>query len=211
MHHPSPRDYNFIAPLYDHIFRKPLSEGHVKIGNLLRKTSVRKERCKVLEVGVGSGLTFDYLPSGMNYVGIDISKKMLSVASSKLPLKNKTIELKVMNAERLKFADNTFDLVLAPSVLSAMNKPLKGLEEIIRVTKPGGRIAVIVNLRKKDSLKSDFVKAFDPLTRKFLGFRLDLYMDDLRQFKNVKMIEQKEVNNLFGQSLSTYVLLEKIK
>jgi phosphatidylethanolamine/phosphatidyl-N-methylethanolamine N-methyltransferase len=207
----SPRNYNFIAPVYDHVFSKPLSEGHQKIGNLMRKLRTPGKKCKILEVGVGSGLTLGYLPGDVDYLGIDVSERMLSIAQTKIKKsKHKEIKLAVMNAERMSLASDTFDLVLAPSVLSAMADPMKGLKEIIRVTKKKGKIAIIVNLRKKDSFKSDVVKSFDPFTRKFLGFRLDIYAEDFQKFKNVKILEMKEVNSLFGQSLSTYVLMEKL-
>lgn len=207
----TPRDYSFIAPMYDHIFNRPLSEGHQKMGSLMVKSRLKGRVIKILEVGIGSGLTLDHVPTRVEFTGIDVNEKMLSRAHKKAArLKNRTVHLKQMNAEKLSFSSNSFDLVLAPSVLSAMDQPMKAVKEMIRVTKKGGKIAVIVNLKQEGTLKSEMMKVLDPFTRKFLGFRLDLKLEDLQKFKSLRLIEKKEVNNLLGQKLSTYVLFEKI-
>lgn len=205
------KDYSFIAPMYDHIFNIPLAEGHKKIGALLRKNRLKTRSSKVLEVGVGSGLTFPHVPSHIDFTGIDVNKNMLSQAARKVQrLKKNKINLQIMNAEKMKFASNSFDLVLAPSVLSAMDKPMTGLKEIIRVTRKGGKIAVIVNLRKPGSKRSSLVKVLDPFTRKYLGFRLDITMEEMLKFKNLKVLEKKEINSFLGRPLSTYILFEKL-
>lgn len=206
----TPRDYTFIAPMYDHIFNRPLSEGHQKMGTLMTKSRMKSRVIKILEVGVGSGLTLDHVPPRVEFTGIDVNEKMLTRAHKKASrLKNRSVKLRQMNAEKLKFTTSSFDLVLAPSVLSAMEQPMKAVKEMIRVTRKGGKIAIIVNLKQEGSLKSEMMKVLDPLTRKLLGFRLDLKLDDLQKFKGIKLIEKKEVNNLLGQKLSTYLLFEK--
>jgi phosphatidylethanolamine/phosphatidyl-N-methylethanolamine N-methyltransferase len=203
--------YSFIAPMYDKIFLRPLAEGHKEIGSLLKRSRPKGRQLKVLEVGVGSGLTLPHVPVGVDFTGIDVNDKMLAVAERKSNiLKTRKISLHQMNAERMQFTPNMFDLVIAPSVLSAMDRPMKGLQEIVRVTKRGGKIAIIVNLKKEGTLKSKFMKALDPVTRKLLGFRLDLTLNDFKKFKNLKVLEVKDVNSFMGQSLSTYLLFEKV-
>lgn len=207
----TPRDYSFIAPVYDHIFNIPLAEGHQKMGTLMKKTRSKNGASKVLEVGVGSGLTFSHVPAHVDFTGIDVNEKMLSQASKKaVMLKKRKINLEIMDAVKMRFASHTFDLVMAPSVLSAMQEPMSGLKEIIRVTKKGGKIAVIANLRQADKNDSTILKVLDPFTRKFLGFRLDLTLEEMNKFKNLRIVEKKPINNFFGQALSTYVLFEKI-
>ena len=211
MHTANLTDYSFIAPIYDKIFLRPLSEGHKELGSLLRRNRPKGRLLRVLEVGVGSGLILPHVPAGVDYTGIDVNEKMLEVATRKVNiLRTRKIQLQQMNAERMAFTPNSFDMVIAPSVLSAMAKPLKGLQEIVRVTKRGGKIAVIVNLRKEGTFRSKVIKALDPFTRRFMGFRLDLSLDDFKKFKMLKILEVKEVNTLFGQPLSTYILFEKL-
>lgn len=205
----APRDYSFIAPLYDHIFQRFLSQGHHEIGNLLR--NVRNKRAvKVLEVGVGSGLSLNYLPPSIDYKGIDINEKMLLRARDKAKmLGRRKIVLELMNAQKLAMKDNSYDLVLAASVITAVDSPLQTMKEMIRVTKKGGHIAVIANLRENDSVRSQFVKILDPITRKYLGFRTDLDLESIKKLRNVKLLQQKKVNNILGFPLSSFLLFEK--
>lgn len=205
----APRDYSFIAPLYDHIFQRFLSQGHHEIGNLLR--NVRNKRSvKVLEVGVGSGLSLNFLPPSIDYKGIDINEKMLLRARNKAKvLGRKKIVLELMNAERLAMKDNSYDLVLAASVITAVDSPLQTMKEMIRVTKKGGHIAVIANLRENDSVRSQIVKVLDPFTRKYLGFRTDLDLESIKKLRNVKLVRQKKINNVLGFPLSSFLLFEK--
>lgn len=205
-----PRDYSLIAPVYDHVFNKALSEGHRRIGSLLRAKRSTKEM-KVLEVGVGSGLTLDYLPNSVQFTGVDINEKMLSLAYEKAKkLKRKKIELALMDAQKLSYKSNTFDLVFAASVITAVENPQMAMKEMIRVTKKGGQIAIIANIRDKKSYKSQFIKQFDPITKKILGFRTDIDSDFFMVFKEIRMIEKDQVNNLLGFPLSSFLLLKKI-
>lgn len=205
----TPRDYSLIAPIYDHVFNLPLSEGHRTIGDLI--DGLKKKRgFKMLEVGVGSGLTLQYVPQQIQFVGIDINERMLARARSKAHKhSNKKISLEVMNAERLKFSDETFDLVVAPSVITAMGSPLQGVREMIRVTKKGGHLAIIANLRVENSLGSEMVRLMDPVMKKFLGFRTDLRLEDFNRFKSIRLVEKKQINCLMGFPLSWYLLFEK--
>jgi phosphatidylethanolamine/phosphatidyl-N-methylethanolamine N-methyltransferase len=203
-----PRDYSLIAPVYDHVFNKFLSEGHRTLGELL-KSKKTIPGYKVLEVGVGSGLTFDYLPNGIEYSGIDINKKMLTLAHLKAKShKRKKITLAEMDAHKLTYKSNSFDMVMAASVVSAVENPEKVLKEMIRVAKKGGQIAVITNVRESN-YKSRIVKSFDPFTKKFLGFRTDMDSNIFSKFKELELIESRPVNNVMGFQLSTYLLFKK--
>lgn len=205
-----PRDYSLIAPVYDHVFNRALSEGHKRIGSLLRNKKPVKEM-KVLEIGVGSGLTLPHLPNSVQFTGIDINQKMLSLAFDKAKkFRKKKINLSIMDAHKMSFKAGSFDMVVAASVISAVQDPQKAMKEMIRVTKKGGKIVIIANVRNNDSLKSRVVKTFDPLTKKYLGFRTDIDSDFFQQFRDIRMIEKENVNSLFGFPLSSFLLFEKI-
>lgn len=202
-----PRDYSLIAPVYNHVFNKVLSEGHRTLGSLIRKK--KNPALKVLEVGVGSGLTINYLPNGIDYEGIDINAKMLTQAQSLIKIyPKKKIKLNVMDAHKLTYKANSFDVVMAASVLSAVSDPEEVMKEMIRVTKKGGEIAVVTNLRR-NTIGSRIVRRFDPVMKKFIGFRTDMDQNVFQNFKGVELIEQKQVNNLMGFPLSTYLLFRK--
>ncbi len=205
----SPSDYSLLAPFYDLLFDRPLSEGHARIGELLSEEALQHPKLKVLEIGVGSGLILNRLPAGVDYTGIDVNEKMLDLARQKAKrLKlEKRVHLSNMDAENLSLEDQSFDLVIAPSVLSAMGDPAKAFEEMIRVTKVRGKIAIVVNLRDA-GLRSKLVRPFDPLTRKFIGFRLDLTRKHFLN-RGLTLLEDRPVNKLFGFSLSSFLLFEK--
>jgi phosphatidylethanolamine/phosphatidyl-N-methylethanolamine N-methyltransferase len=203
----TPRDYSLIAPIYDRIFNKPLSEGHREIGLLIKR--LNKKGLKILEVGVGSGLTLAQIPTGVEFTGIDVNEKMLSFARKKAQrISRRKINLQTMNAEKMSFRAGQFDLVMAPSVITAVESPVRCMQEMIRVTKKGGHIAVIANLRTK-SIKSQVVKFFDPLTKRYLGFTTDIDMTTFTNFQQLELIECKQVNNLMGFPLSTFLLFKK--
>ena len=205
----SPSDYSLLAPFYDLLFDRPLSEGHGRIGALLTEEALQHPKMKILEIGVGSGLILNRLPSGVHYTGIDVNEKMLELArkkSKRLGLENR-VHLSNMDAENLSFEDGSFDLVIAPSVLSAMGNPPKAFAEMVRVTRHGGKIAVVVNLRDK-GLRSRLVLPFDSLTRRFIGFRLDLTREKLLN-RELTLLEDRSINKLFGFPLSSFLLYEK--
>lgn len=197
-----PRNYSFIAPLYDTIFAKPLGEGHFLIGELIKDNPHKK----ILEVGIGSGLTLEHVEEH-DFTGIDISDEMLCEAQVKV-LGRHNIKLFKMDAEELEFSKNSFDIVLAPSVLSAVSAPLEVFKEMIRVTRPGGTIVVIANFSDDRKMMS---KVLDPFTKSFLGFRMDLELSSLKKFKELKLIEQKKINHIAGLNLSWYLKFEKQK
>ena len=106
---------------------------------------------KVLEVGVGTGKNLPYYPSGVKVVGIDFTPGMLQLAKKKqTSLANKNITLLEMDAERITFSDNEFDAALESFVLCVTPNPERVFREIIRVTKPGARIAIFDYCRSQN-------------------------------------------------------------
>lgn len=203
-----PRDYSMIAPVYDQVFNRFLCDGHKRLGAMLKKEKPSKD-FKILEVGVGSGLTLSYLPANVQYSGIDINEKMLELAHEKAKLlKKKNIDLSVMDAHKLTYKAGSFDLVLGASVITAVEDPQSVMKEMIRVTKKGGRIAIIANIRN-NSYRSQIVRRFDPLTKKFLGFRTDMDANYFGNFKGLKLLQKEPVNSVMGFHLSSFLLFEK--
>src|SRR5512143_133504 len=88
----------------------------------------------ILEVGVGTGLSLPLYPDNCHVTGIDISLPMLQRAAAKVVKHGKSnVELKRMSAERLKWADGTFDKVLLSYVISCVEKPSSVIAEVHRV------------------------------------------------------------------------------
>jgi phosphatidylethanolamine/phosphatidyl-N-methylethanolamine N-methyltransferase len=210
MSHVGPRDYNHLAPFYDHIFHGILNEGHELIGHILSgERPLRGKR--VLEVGVGSGLTLNYLPRSIEYTGVDINEHMLELANKKMKsLGRRNYRLELMDAEHLRFKKESFDFVIAASVLTAVQDPEHTMKEMIRVTKRGGKIAIVANMRQDGNLRSSLFKRFDSFTKRYLGFRMDLHSDSFTQFESIRLIGQMDVNKIMGIPLSSFLIFEKL-
>jgi phosphatidylethanolamine/phosphatidyl-N-methylethanolamine N-methyltransferase len=161
-------------------------------------------------MGVGSCLTLDHLPNGIQYTGVDINQKMLTLAHANAwRLKRKQITLALMDAHKLKIRAGSFDLVIAASVITAVEDPEATMREKIRVTKSGGHIAVIANLRDRKSYRSSIVRRMDPLTKRFLGFRTDIDAGFFAGFKGLREVRNEALKILLGFPLSSFVLLKK--
>lgn len=138
------RTYERLAPLYDLVFGRFLDAGRVATATAARAVGPRS----LLEVGVGSGLTLSMYPADVQIVGIDLSEPMLARArrrAARLP--DRDIRLLQMNAEQMDFADDSFDCVTIPYVLSVTPHVDRLVAEVRRVCKPGGTILVVNHFR----------------------------------------------------------------
>ena len=73
--------------------------------------------------------------------GIDLSPKMLSLARRRLGEK---VELKKCNAEKIEYPDDCFDKIICTEVVEHTLHPAKVIEEIARVSKPGGIVILSI-------------------------------------------------------------------
>lgn len=155
------------APVYDLVFGPIFERG--------RKVAIAAaERIggRILEVGVGTGSSLpDYAPHN-RLVGVDISEPMLRRAKERVVegrLQN-VEALAVMDAARLGFPDESFDVVVAQYVITAVPDPEGALDEFARVLKPGGEIVLINHIGAETGLWRAFEQWFSPVARK-LGWR----------------------------------------
>lgn len=131
--------YRFYAPFYDVVFGPVLDEGR-----LIMARAVGPAVERLLEVGVGTGLALPRYPSNIQVVGVDISLDMLVRAQKHAERREPgRTHLLCADAEQLPFADNAFDCVTLPYVLSVTPNPRALLEELRRVCRPGGQVLVL--------------------------------------------------------------------
>ena len=106
---------------------------------------------KVLEIGVGTGKNIPYYPEEVELMGIDLSPGMLKQAHKLLPDHAKDrITLREMDAQQMDFTDNTFDEVVATFVFCSVPDPVVGLQEALRVTRPGGKLHLLEHMKAEE-------------------------------------------------------------
>src|SRR5579872_3116138 len=127
---------------------------------------------RVLDVGVGTGLSLSDYASTTKVCGVDISEPMLRKAQQRVrALGLKNVEtLAVMDAKHLAFKDSSFDAVVAQYVITAVPDPEATLDDFIRVLKPGGELILVNHIGAENGPRRAFELAFAPLARR-LGWR----------------------------------------
>lgn len=148
-----------------------------------RQTAVeltdRSVGARVLEVGVGTGLSLPLYPSHVKVTGIDISKEMLHYAKELVKEDNlKNVEsLLTMDAENMSFPDSSFDSIVAMYVATVVPNPKKFVQEIRRVCKPGGKIILLNHFANKERLFGKVAELVSPIS-KYVGFRTNLTLEE---------------------------------
>lgn len=155
------------APVYDLVFGAVYDVGR-------RASIAAAERIggRILDVGVGTGISLaDYSPRN-HIVGVDYSEPMLRKAQDRVARRKLThVEaLAVMDAQRLGFRDAFFDAVVAQFVITAVPNPEAVLDEFLRVLRPGGEIILVNHLGAEAGLRRELEHWFAPLARR-LGWR----------------------------------------
>jgi phosphatidylethanolamine/phosphatidyl-N-methylethanolamine N-methyltransferase len=161
--------YGRWAPVYDLIFGRVFSAGRRAAIDAAESIGGR-----ILEVGVGTGLSLPGYARGNTIYGVDISAPMLRKARDRVArLRLDQVEgLAVMDAENLTFPDESFDVVVAQYVVTAVPQPERALDEFARVLRPGGEIVITSRIGAEAGLRGVLEKCLMPLTRR-LGWRTE--------------------------------------
>lgn len=159
------------APIYDFVFGKVFERGRsASIEAAVKACGTQGAR--LLEVGVGTGLSLpDYAPH-IRIVGVDLSEPMLRKAQEKV-IEQKLVNveaLAVMDAQRMAVPDRSFDVIVAQYVITAVPDPEATLDEFARVIKPGGEIILVNHIGAESGLRRVFELCFAPIARR-LGWR----------------------------------------
>jgi phosphatidylethanolamine/phosphatidyl-N-methylethanolamine N-methyltransferase len=134
------KTYGRYAPLYDWLFGAVLEPGRRALTSEVNRLAPRR----LLEIGVGTGLTLAGYPAETSVVGVDLSPDMLRQAQRRAhDLPGRDIELLLLDGESLPFEDHSFDCVTLPYVLSVTPQPAKLLAEMRRVCKPDGTLLIL--------------------------------------------------------------------
>ena len=184
------RRYNRFSYIYD-LFEKPMEASVFK---KWRSELIKPLRGDVLEIGVGTGKNLSYYNKEAKVTAIDISSGMLSKARNKLKeTNNKNIKLMEMDAQNLKFKNNSFDYVICTFVLCSVPDPVKALQEMKRVCKKNGKIIMIEHMLSKNKFIAFYENIHNPITRFLFGFNVNRKTDENVIKAGLKIIKMKNM------------------
>lgn len=164
------RRYNRLAPYFDSL------EGFLEglFFSQWRKTLWDKVQGEhILEVGVGTGKNFSCYPSGTRVTAVDFSEVMLKLAKKKRSHEGIDVELVLMDVQSLCYADNSFDTIAATFVFCSVPQPIKGLQELYRVCKPGGQVLLLEHVLSSNPLMAKMMHLMNPLIASVFGANIN--------------------------------------
>jgi phosphatidylethanolamine/phosphatidyl-N-methylethanolamine N-methyltransferase len=197
--------YGRWAPIYDLVFGKVFDRGR-------QSTIAEADRIggRILDVGVGTGLSLSDYARSTKICGVDISEPMLRRAQARVRAQGLTnVEtLAVMDAKTLAFADNSFDAVVAQYVITAVPDPEATLDDFVRVLKQGGELILVNHIGAESGPRRLFELAFAPLARR-LGWRPEFPWERLVKWAathgGVQLAERRAMSPMGHFSLIRYV------
>lgn len=166
------------APVYDAVcgpfFRSGRKAAARRAGQLGKQ---------VLEVGVGTGLSFEDYSAEHTIIGIDASPEMIErarkrVATQRVP---QVKSLHVMDAHDMSFPAGSFDVVVAQFVITLVERPERVLDECARVLKPGGAIVLVNHFKSGQGLTGRLEQRFAQPARR-VGLRPDFPLERLENW-----------------------------
>jgi phosphatidylethanolamine/phosphatidyl-N-methylethanolamine N-methyltransferase len=196
------RVYGKLAPVYDLVFGKVLQPG--------RRAAVARMGLRpsmsVLEVGVGTGINLPLYPPESRVTGIDLSSAMLEKARERVAQEQLShVRLYEMDAAHLRFAENSFDVVYAPYVISVVPEPVRVAREMRRVCRMGGTILVLNHFRSGNPLVASIERILATVTL-HIGFKSDL---DLIDFLSESRLEPRSIEKVNVPAIWSLVICIK--
>ena len=184
--------YRRWAPFYDRTFGVVAAEGRKHAVQLINRGSGR-----VLEVGVGTGLSLPAYKRHLEIVGIDLSPEMLEKARERVAKDNlrHVTGLHEMDAGNLEFPDNSFDTVVAMYVMTVVPDPEKVMRELSRVCRPGGEVMIVNHFSSEEGMRGWVERRMAPFADK-IGWRPVFDVDRVLVCDDLKLVEKKGLRPL---------------
>jgi phosphatidylethanolamine/phosphatidyl-N-methylethanolamine N-methyltransferase len=182
--------YDKLAKVYDLFFGPTLHPGRLQA---IDRMSIQPGE-RVLEVGVGTGINLSLYPREADVIGIDFSSSMLEKARERAARPDAApVRLLQMDAAAMRFADDAFDIVYAPYLISVVPDPVKVAQEMRRVCRPGGRIIFLNHFLSPNPILSRIERLISPATI-HIGFKSDLDLPAFLAQAGLEPVSIEKVN-----------------
>lgn len=178
--------YRRWAPVYDQSFG-----AFTRGGRRRCVAEVNRRGGRVLEVGVGTGLSLASYSPHLAVTGVDFSAEMLARAEARvaaLGLRH-VVALRRMDARRLDFPDASFDTVVAMHLVSVVPEPERVVSEMARVCRPGGEVIILNHFLHGSGPLAAAGRALSPLADQ-LGWHSDFPMERVLGEPMLELVEQ---------------------
>jgi len=185
--------YDRWAPVYDLTFGAVFRRGRA-----VSIAAAERIGGRILEVGVGTGISLPEYSPRNSIFGVDISEEMLRKAQKRVSEQGlEHIEgLAVMDAENLNFPDASFDVVVAQYVVTAVPNPEAALDEFARVLRPGGEIVVATRIGAETGIRRNIEHMLQPVVRK-LGWRTEFSFERYQRWvagrRDMRIVESRAI------------------
>lgn len=196
--------YRRWAPVYDSTFGLVANPG--------RRTAIQminQRRGRVLEVGVGTGLSLPHYAPYLKITGIDLSPEMLDKARERVKRHDlRHVEgLREMDAAHLDFADSAFDVVVAMFVMTVVPNPERVMQQLERVCAPGGEVMIVNHFSQDDGVRGWVERKMAPYSDQ-LGWHPVFPIEKVMTRPLLALVERKP---LWPSGLFTLVRFRKLK
>ena len=178
--------YAAYSNVYDALFKRFF---YPRIKHAISYMDIRPGE-RVLDVGVGTGLSLPLFPKHCKVIGIDLSAEMLRKAKEKIETNRLDhIEVLSMDAMNIGFGDNTFDRVFISHVVSVVPDPYKMMSEVRRVCRKGGQVVIVNHFKSRNKMLEKLECVMNPFFEK-IGWRTDLSLSEFIKGSGLRVSRQ---------------------
>ena len=184
------RRYDRLARFYD-IIQSPMEMRAHRWRQILWD---RVEGTTILEVGAGTGANFPYYGDQQDVTATDISPRMLEIAGKQAAEQGVDVTLEIADVQRLPYGDESFDTVVATFLFCSVPDPVRGLRELRRVLKPGGKLLLMEHVLTEKPVLRLLMRLFDPIASRVWGAHISRQTVDNVRRAGFEQVEDTDLS-----------------
>jgi ubiquinone/menaquinone biosynthesis C-methylase UbiE len=182
------RLYDRLAERYDRAQQGGCVRWILKDG---RVRAAQHARGRLLEIGIGSGASLPFYSLEIEITGIDVSPGMLAHAQHRLEELGRSGDLRVMDAQKLEFANRSFDSVAFNLVLCTIPNPAQAIREALRVAKPGAPMTFLEHVRSNHWWVAAPQDVLNTITARYAHDRFNLETEKLIRRAGIEVVSSE--------------------